>query len=214
MTLFKLPAIYPITNRELSGLSHAEQVRRLAESGCRFVQIREKSASSREFYEAVVEALSIANEVGMKIIVNDRVDIAVAAGAHGVHLGQEDMPAAEARKLLGEEAILGYSTHTVEQALEATKMPLDYIAVGPIYATSTKEDPDPVIGLDGIKRIRSAVGTRKLVAIGGINVENIAAVIAAGADSAAIISSLYYDPSEIGQRYQALTKAASTVKHD
>ena len=211
MTSFKLPAIYPITNRELSGLSHAEQVRQLAESGCRFVQIREKSAPSREFYEAVVEAVSIANRIGMKIIVNDRVDIAIAAGAHGVHLGQEDMPAAEARKLLGEEAILGYSTHSVEQALEATKMPVDYIAVGPVYATTTKEDPDPVIGLEGIKRIRSAVGTQKLVAIGGINLDNVSSVISAGADSAAIISELYCDQSEIGLRYQALTRAAQTV---
>jgi len=214
MIFFELPAIYPITDRELSGLDHAEQVRHLAEAGCRFVQIREKSASSREFYDAVVESLAVAREFGVKIIVNDRVDIAIAAGADGVHLGQEDLSPIVARELLGEAAIIGYSTHSVEQAREAAAMPVDHIAVGPVFSTSTKENPDPVIGLDGIRRTREAVGTVKIVAIGGIGLENIADVIAAGADSAAIISDLFRDPKGIGGRYQALLDAATRVKHD
>jgi thiamine-phosphate pyrophosphorylase len=211
MASFKLPTIYPITNRELSGLGHADQVRQLAEAGCRFIQIREKSAPSREFYDSVVESLEVAKLFGTKIIVNDRIDIAIASGAHGVHLGQEDLSPLDARKLLGDDAIIGYSTHSVAQAVEALAMPVDYIAVGPIFVTSTKEDPDPVIALDGIRDIRAVVGSARLVAIGGIGLANVASVIAAGADSAAIISGLYHDPEQIGSQYGALEKAALGV---
>jgi thiamine-phosphate pyrophosphorylase len=209
---FKLPVIYPITSRELSGLAHIEQIRQFAAAGCRFVQIREKSGSSREFYDAVVGSLTIAKEFGMTVIANDRVDVAIAAGAHGVHLGQDDLSPAIARKLLGDKAIIGYSTHSVEQAIAASAMPVDYIAVGPVFSTSTKEDPDPVIGLAGIRTIREAVGPVQIVAIGGIGLNNVAEVIAAGADSAAVISDLYLDPGEIGARYETLANVAANVK--
>lgn len=211
MRLFQLPAIYPITDRQHSGLDHAEQVRQLAGAGCRFVQIREKSATSRDFYDEVVASLAITKAFGMKLIVNDRVDIAIAAGAHGVHLGQDDLSPIVARRLLGDEAIIGYSTHSVEQAIEAAKMPVDYIAVGPVFSTSTKEDPDPVIGLEGLVRIREAVGAVAIVAIGGIGSENVASVIAAGADSAAIISDLFSGRSDIGGRYRSLDLTARRV---
>jgi thiamine-phosphate pyrophosphorylase len=210
--LLELPKIYPITNVELSGLSHAEQVRNLADAGCRFIQIREKSASSREMFDAVVDSLSIARERGMKIIVNDRVDIAIAARAQGVHLGQDDLPPQEARKLLGDGAIIGYSTHSVEQALEAASLPVDYLAIGPIFATTTKQDPDPVVGLDGIKRVRDAIGDFPLAAIGGIDITNVHSVLAAGADSAAIISDLFAPGVSLGGRFQSLM-AAADVKH-
>jgi thiamine-phosphate pyrophosphorylase len=208
----ELPPIYPITNRELSGMSHQDQVRQLAEEGCRLVQIREKSLSSREFYEAVVESIAVANEFGMKVIVNDRVDIAIAAGAHGVHLGQDDISPVVARRQLGGDAIIGYSTHSVEQAVEAVAMPIDYIAVGPVFSTTTKENPEPVIMLDGIAAVRSAIGSAKLVAIGGIDSANIADVLSAGADSAAIISDLFNGHADIGERYRALESAARSVK--
>lgn len=211
---FRLPAIYPITDRELSGLSHAEQVRQLAEAGCRFVQIREKSASSREFYDAVISSLAVANSLGMKVIVNDRVDVAIAARADGVHLGQDDLSPVVARKLLGGDAIIGYSTHSVQQAIEAAGMPVDYVAVGPVYSTSTKVNHDPVIGLDGIRLIRGPVGEVKIVAIGGIGIDNVADVIAAGADSAAVISGLYCESDSIGIGYRALEMAVASVKHD
>lgn len=213
MVSFELPAVYPITNRELSGLSHSEQVRQLGSVGCRFLQIREKSASSREFFDAVVESLELAREVGMKLIVNDRVDIAIAAGADGIHLGQDDLSPLIARRLLGDDAIIGYSTHSVEQAIEAASMPVDYIAVGPVFSTSTKENPDPVIGIEGVRRIRNAVGSIKIVAIGGTGPSNIADVMAAGANSAAIISDLFLAPNDIAGRYEALEKATSSVKH-
>jgi thiamine-phosphate pyrophosphorylase len=214
MPLFELPPIYPITDRELSGLGHAEQIRQLAEAGCRFVQIREKSASSRDFYDSVVESQTIARKFGIRLIVNDRVDIAIAGGTDGVHLGQDDLSPVVARNLLGDDAIIGYSTHSVEQAIAAAAMPVNYIAVGPIFATSTKENPDPVIGLNGIKAIRAALGSTQIVAIGGITLENVTEVIAAGTDSAAIISGLYRDPERIGVRYREFLDSAFIVKHD
>ena len=204
-----LPKIYPITNVELSGLSHADQVRTLADAGCRFVQIREKSASSREVFDAVDESVSIAKERGMKIIVNDRVDIAIAAHAHGVHLGQDDLPPLEARKLLGDGAIIGYSTHSVEQSIEASRMPIDYLAIGPIFATATKKDTDPVVGLEGLRRVRDAIGDFPLVAIGGIDITNVRSVLAAGADSTAIISDLFAPGTRLVERFRALEAAAS-----
>jgi thiamine-phosphate pyrophosphorylase len=176
------------------------------------VQIREKSRSSREVFDAVVESMSLANAVGMKIILNDRVDIAIATGAHGVHLGQDDLPPVEARKLLGDEAIIGYSTHSVEQAIEAASLPIDYLAFGPIFATTTKENPDPVVGLHRIKRVRDAIGDLPLVAIGGIDISNVHNVLDAGADSAAIISDLFVAGTPLGDRFRAL-EAVVNVKH-
>ncbi len=205
-----LPKNYPITNVELSGLSHADQVRSLAEAGCRFVQIREKSASSRAFYDDVVKSLQLAEEFAMKVIVNDRVDIAIAAKAHGIHLGQDDLPPDEARKLLGDSAIIGYSTHSVEQAVEATEMPIDYIAVGPIFPTSTKENPDPVVGLNGLIEVRSAIGDLPLVAIGGIRLENIPAVLNSGADSVALISALFEGERGLAEMYLRASRLAET----
>jgi thiamine-phosphate pyrophosphorylase len=210
--LLNLPKIYPITNVELSGLSHADQVRALADAGCRFVQIREKSGSSREIFDAIIDSVSIADAIGMKIILNDRVDIAIAAGAHGVHLGQDDLPPSEARKLLGDDAIIGYSTHSVEQAIEAARLPIDYLAIGPIFPTSTKENPDPVVGLGGLRRVRDAIGDFPLVAIGGIAISNVHSVLAAGADSAAVISDLFAPVTNLKDRFQAL-EAAANVKH-
>ena len=206
--MLNLPKIYPITNVELSGLSHADQVRILADAGCRFVQIREKSGSSREIFDAVVESIAIADALGMKIILNDRVDIAIAAGAHGVHLGQDDLPPAEARKLLGNDAIIGYSTHSVEQAIKAAKLPIDYLAIGPIFATSTKLNPDPVVGLDGVRQVRDAIGGFPLVAIGGIDISNVHNVLTAGADSAAIISDLFVPRTTLADRFRTLEAAA------
>ncbi len=124
------------------------------------------------------------------MIINDRVDIALALGAPGVHLGQDDLPPEAARKLLGDEAIIGYSTHNVAQAIAAANLPIDYIAIGPIFETGTKKNPDPVVGLDGLRAVRDAIGDRALVAIGGITVENAPSVIEAGANSVAVISAL------------------------
>jgi thiamine-phosphate pyrophosphorylase len=188
---FRLPPIYPITDTQISGLSHAEQVALFAESGATLVQLREKRAPALKFYEEAKAGLAVAVERGVQLIINDRLDIALAVGAAGVHLGQDDLPPEAARRLLGDEAIIGYSTHSVVQAVAAARLPIDYLAVGPIFSTSTKENPDPVVGLKGLRAVKAAIGNLPLVAIGGITRENTAAVLQAGADSAAMISGLW-----------------------
>jgi thiamine-phosphate pyrophosphorylase len=201
---FQLPKIYPITDRNISGLSHVEQVRRLIEGGARLIQLREKTAGAGEFYSQAIEAIEYARGREVKIIINDRVDIALAARADGVHLGQGDLPPEEARMILGEGAIIGFSTHSVEQAAVALQLPIDYLAIGPIFATSTKADPDPVVRLDGIRKVRSIAGSFPVVAIGGISRSNVNHVFEAGADSAAVISDLLSDPNEITERMRTI----------
>ena len=167
------------------------------------VQLREKRLPAREFYAEVVEALKVARSFGARLIVNDRVDLALAAGADGVHLGQDDMPPEAARALLGEGRVVGFSTHNVEQAIGAARLPVDYIAIGPVFETSSKENPDPVVGLEGVRRVRGAVGGGvKLVAVGGITADGAASVLEAGADSVAVIGALVgtKDPAEITRR--------------
>ena len=197
---FQLPRIYPITDSHLSGLTHAEQVRQLIAGGAEIVQIREKKASSASFYDSVVLALKASKDKGVHIVVNDRVDIAIAAGADGVHLGQDDLSPELARNLLGARKIIGYSTHSVEQAQAAIELPVDYIAIGPIFPTSTKENPDQVVGLKGIQEVRKAIGEFPLVAIGGIDMSNVISVFEAGATTAAIVSGLLSDPDLISER--------------
>jgi thiamine-phosphate pyrophosphorylase len=189
----KLPRIYPLTDVGLSGLSHAEQVELLSRGGATLIQLREKHMPAREFYEQAKNAV----RPGVQLIINDRVDLALAVGAHGVHLGQDDMPPDAARKLLGPNAVIGYSTHNIEQAIAATKLPIDYLAIGPIFATTTKGDTAPVLGLDGLRAVRHAIGAFPLVAIGGITHANARDVIAAGADSVAVISALLSNSSRI-----------------
>jgi thiamine-phosphate pyrophosphorylase len=203
---FKLPRIYPITDTSVSKLSHAEQLKLLIEGGANFVQLREKRSAPREFYFAAREALAVARENGVRLIINDRADIAFAIKADGVHLGQTDLLPRHARKLLGKDAIIGYSTHSIEQAIEAVKMPVDYVAVGPIFSTQTKKNPDPVIGLEGIRRVREAVGDFPLVAIGGITLENAAKVFKAGADSIAVIGDLVSDAKQITERMKRFAR--------
>ncbi|MDX6270004.1 MAG: thiamine-phosphate pyrophosphorylase [Acidobacteriota bacterium] len=196
-----LPKFYPITDTHLSRLSHAEQVSRLRDGGARFIQLRDKHLAPREFYEATEAALDVARERGVRLIVNDRADIALALGADGVHLGQDDLDPAAARRLLGERFIIGYSTHTVAQAIEAARLPVDYIALGPIYPTRTKENPAPTVGLEALRRVRDAIDpTVALVAIGGITRANARATLDAGADSVALISALLDTPDKIIER--------------
>jgi thiamine-phosphate pyrophosphorylase len=122
-------------------------------------------------------------------LINDRIDIAMAVNADGVHLGQTDLSPLHARKLLGNKAIIGYSTHSLSQAIEAIKMPIDYIAIGPMFVTSTKENPDEVVGIKKLKEVREAIGDFPLVAIGGISLENAAEVLRF-ADSIALIGAI------------------------
>ena len=199
-----LPRVYALTDIRLSGLSHPEQVELLSAGGATLIQLREKELSPREFYEQANTAVDVAVRRGVQLIINDRVDVALAVGAHGVHLGQDDMPPEAARKLLGSNALIGYSTHNIEQAIAATKLPIDYLAIGPIFTTTTKSDTAPVLGLEGLRAVRRATGAFPLVAIGGITSANAADVIAAGADSVAVISALLTHPNGITEATQTL----------
>ncbi len=164
------------------------------------IQLREKSASPKDFYAQAKEVLEIARKYVVKIIINDRVDIALALKADGVHLGQDDLSPEHARKILGDKAIIGFSTHNLKQAVEAVKFPIDYVATGPVFATRTKKNSDAVIGVEGVIKVREAIGDFPLVAIGGINLENFQEVLDAGADSVAIISDLVSEADKITER--------------
>lgn len=183
------PRLYALTDASATG-SHVDQVCEFVRAGVGLIQIRDKQASGRELYEMVVASLEFTRPAGAKLIVNDRVDVALAAGADGAHVGQEDLPADTVREILGPAAIVGVSTHSALQASAAAVLPVDYVAFGPIFATTTKVNPDPVVGIEGLAAIRSIVAALPLVAIGGITIENAAAVYASGADSIAVVSDL------------------------
>ena len=189
--------VYPITDVHLTGLSHSEQVARLIDGGATLIQLREKRLSPQEFFLQADEAVRFAHHRGVRVIINDRVDVALAVRADGVHLGQDDMAASGARELLGPQAIIGLSTHNMEQAVRALGQPIDYIAIGPIFTTTSKTDPNPAVGLEGIREVRRLVGGTPLIAIGGITEGNALAVFDAGADVIALISALLADPPEI-----------------
>jgi thiamine-phosphate pyrophosphorylase len=199
----KLPKIYPITDTRLTGLSHAAQVARLIAGGAELIQLREKYAPAKDFYDAGQAALEIARKHGVKIIINDRIDIALALKADGVHLGQDDLPPEKARKILGARAIIGFSTHNIEQAIEAARLPIDYLAIGPVFATTTKENPDETIGIEGVGKVREAIGDFPLAAIGGITTENFREVFEAGANSVAVIKSLLFPPEQLTENLQS-----------
>lgn len=202
--IFRLPKIYPITDRAITGLSHSEQVRSMIAGGATLIQLREKQQTAGEWIDDAAEAVRIAKIAGVRILINDRVDLAMVVGADGVHLGQDDMPPDAASRILGDRAIIGYSTHTIDQVREAIKLPVDYVAFGPIFPTATKVDPDPVVGIEKLRAVRSELIGRPLVAIGGINAGNVGSVLAAGADSAAMIGAILTPPDEITSNLRQL----------
>jgi thiamine-phosphate pyrophosphorylase len=197
----KLPRLYPILDAscfpEAAGLFAAAE--ELASAGVTLIQYRNKQGNARQMLE---DARELKRLVGsrVKLIMNDRADLALAAGFDGVHLGQDDLSPAAARRLIGPDRLLGVSTHNQEQIAEADKADADYLAIGPVFATTSKAKPDPVVGLDGVRRAREL--TRKtLVAIGGITRNNARSVIEAGADSVAVISDLIRDPRKSAEAF-------------
>ena len=205
---FQLPRIYPITDPYISGISHLEQVTRLIQGGARLIQLRDKHATPADFFTAANDCVTFARSRGAQIIINDRVDIAKAVGAHGVHLGQDDMPAVQARQILGETAIIGVSTHSDDQARVSRGLPINYIAIGPVFSTGSKVDPEPVVGVTGISSARAVVGDMGLVAIGGINEESLSTVLTAGADSAALISAFSRHPAMMAATMHTMSSIA------
>jgi len=192
--MLQLDWLYAITDRRLACRGHAQIVAELLAGGARMIQIREKEAGAREFLDAARACVKLTRAAGARLIVNDRADIALAADADGVHLGQDDLDVADARALLGPTKVIGLSTHSLEQYRAALATSADYLAVGPIYATTTKDDHDPVVGLELIRRARE-IADRPLVAIGGITLQRAVEVLTAGADSIALISALYPRPT-------------------
>ncbi len=186
--------LYVITDAKLSrGRSHLEVIRAAIAGGATVVQYREKEGTTRQMMEEARALRELARQAGVPFIVNDRVDIALAVDADGVHVGQDDMPAPLARKLMGPEKIVGVSVDNLEQALQAERDGADYVGAGPIFATPTKPDAAPPIGLEGLAEICRQVSI-PVVAIGGINETNAAAVIAAGAAGVAVVSAVVAAP--------------------
>ncbi len=173
------------------GWGHLDVVRAALAGGADAVQLRDKEVGGAELYRLALEALELVRGSGggRLFLVNDRVDVALAAGADGVHLGQEDLPASAARRILGAGAVLGVSASSVEEALAAEREGADYLGVGPVFPTPSKPDAGGPLGLEGLRAIRNAVGL-PLVAIGGINEDNLEEVFAAGADGIAVISAV------------------------
>lgn len=182
--------LYVITGSAfLKGRRLEDVIRQAIGGGADCIQLREKEATSRELLEMAVLLRRITRETDIRFIVNDRVDIALAADADGVHLGQDDLPIAVARKLLGPEKIIGISTHSVQEAIAAEQAGADYIGLGPIHPTQTKLDAEPVIGVEGVREVRRHVSI-PIVAIGGIKQPDVAEIIRAGANGVAVISAI------------------------
>lgn len=183
--------LYVITDERLGrGRSHFQIAEAAIRGGADVVQLRDKTASSRRLYEIALQMRRLTRETGVPFVVNDRLDVALAADADGVHIGREDLPASVARRILGPGRILGVSAETVEEAVTAEKEGADYLGVGPVFeARGSKADAGEPLGLDLIERIRRECRL-PIVAIGGINAENARSVRDAGADAAAVISAV------------------------
>jgi thiamine-phosphate pyrophosphorylase len=187
-----IPRLYPILDAGLlahAGISVEDFARGLRDAGIRFLQHRDKDSSDRQVLDRAALLRSIFPASDSTLILNDRVDLCRIVGFDGVHLGQEDMSPADARNLLGPDALIGLSTHNPDQILDPRTTEADYIALGPVYATSSKQNPDPVIGLEGVRGAHNLT-KKPMVAIGGITQKNCLAVLGAGAYSVAVISAL------------------------
>jgi thiamine-phosphate pyrophosphorylase len=197
-----LPRLYVILDSALLKNSTRDCAQELAAAGVRLLQYRNKSASARKLLKTSRELVSSLESSRAVLIVNDRPDVAALSGAKGVHVGQDDLDAEQARAVVGKEMWVGTSTHNLEQFRRAAATSADYIAVGPIFATTSKANPDPVVGVELIREVR-ALTDKPIVGIGGITLERAKAVIDAGADSVAVISDILLakNPSERARQY-------------
>jgi thiamine-phosphate pyrophosphorylase len=197
--MITLPRLYAILDASLfpnTGdlCASAEE---LVAAGVTLLQYRNKTGNARQMLE---QAQELRQHLRLKLIMNDRADLCLAAGCDGVHVGQDDLSPQGARKVIGDGLWLGVSTHNPEQVILADQTSADYIAMGPVFSTTTKANPDPVVGLEGIRRAR-ALTRKPLVAIGGITRANCRAVIEAGADSVAVISGLMAEPGKSAEDF-------------
>lgn len=198
--------IYGITAEEYSlGRSNIDVVAQMIEAGIRVIQYREKEKSDRQQYEECLKIREMTKEAGVTFIVNDRVDLALLAGADGLHLGQDDAPPETVRKLVGDKLFIGLSTHSPEQAKAALKQDIDYIGVGPIFATNTKKNVCAPVGLEYLEYVVKNIPL-PFVAIGGIKEHNIADVYSRGARCIALVTEIVGDP-DIVDRVRSLRAA-------
>lgn len=187
----RFPRVYPILDTETlaqHGIALDTAAAALLEGGAGILQVRQKGHWTRQVFESARQVACLCREAGAVLVVNDRADFAMLLEG-GLHIGQEDLAPRDARKLIGPDALLGFSSHNLEQLSAAGGEPVDYVALGPVYPTSSKHNPDPVVGVDEVRRLRPLI-EKPLVAVGGITRANAAGVFNAGADSVAVISDL------------------------
>ncbi len=205
-----LPRLYVILDAALLTIPETDCAQKLADAGVRLLQYRHKFATSRELLDSASRLSGLLVPRGVTFIVNDRADVAFLAGASGVHVGQEDLEPEAARSIIGPGKMVGVSTHNQEQFQRAAATSVDYIAVGPVFPTLTKENPDPVVGTEFVRQIRPLTD-KPIVAIGGITLERAAEVIRAGADSVAVVSDVLRasDPALRVRQYIDILEAAN-----
>jgi thiamine-phosphate pyrophosphorylase len=196
-----LPRFYPILDTEVAlrrGIEPMDAARQILDAGARILQFRHKGFLSREAFTWLEQIAKLVHAADATLVVNDRADLANLFGA-ALHLGQDDLLPSIARRVTGPDAMVGYSTHNEAQLLAACDEPADYLALGPIFGTATKENPDPTVGLDELRRLRP-FSNRPLVAIGGITRAKARQVLEAGADSVAVIGDLFPEDGNISAR--------------
>ncbi len=201
--MIQLPRLYAIVDTAF--FSSCEQLivfaEELAAGGCTLLQYRNKKGHARQILEHARELKMRLDSHGpIRLVMNDRADLCLAAGFDGVHVGQDDLSPESVRRIIGPEGWLGVSTHNPEQLREADQTSADYVAIGPVFSTSSKDKPDPVVGLEGVRRARE-LSRKPLVAIGGITRENARSVMDMGADSVAVISDLLREPRKSAEEF-------------
>jgi thiamine-phosphate pyrophosphorylase len=210
-----LSPLYVILDAALLPSDPIEFTEGLLQAGARLFQYRDKTSSSREFLHASQALCLSVRQRGGTFLVNDRADIARLCGANGVHLGQNDLSAGKAREAMGKDSFIGLSTHNLAQFISAAESSADYIAVGPIFNTSSKANPDPVLGVEFIRTVRTFT-TKPIVAIGGITTETVSEILAAGADSVAVISDILKaknPPARVRQYLEILPSAVKVAEN-
>jgi len=210
-----LPKFYPILDPEIAvrhGIDPIAAAEQILEGGATILQFRHKGFFSRTVFAQLERVAELCRDAGVLFVVNDRADLAALTNA-ALHLGQDDLTPTAARKVVGAKTLIGYSTHTERQLRAAAAEPANYLALGPIFGTASKQNPDPIVGLDELRRLRPFTD-RPLVAIGGITRTNAQSVLAAGADSVAIIGDLFAENGNVRARTEewlSLTRYTQNV---
>lgn len=204
--------LYVVTDRAMIGdRSLTDVVLAAVDGGAQTIQLREKDISTRAFVEHARTLREVLAPRGVPLIINDRVDVALASGADGVHVGQDDMPYPDARRLLGPDAVIGLSVETMDDVLRAEQFDVDYLGVSAVFATTTKTDTRGVWGIDGLAEVRRR-SRHQLVAIGGLHAGNAGDVVAAGADAVAVVSAVCAAPDPRAAAAELVAAMAASVR--